>query len=65
VYNHFIPTYKVFIVAIILFSSLTINLVALLVLLALPKVLAVFSILETVINFSNILFLSIIGISVF
>ncbi|KAK1590266.1 major facilitator superfamily transporter [Colletotrichum navitas] len=64
VYDRFTPAHKALITAIVSFGGLAINLAALLVLSALPEVSAAFNTSGTVINFSNALFLLMMGIGV-
>ncbi|KAF9880063.1 major facilitator superfamily transporter [Colletotrichum karsti] len=64
VYAKFTPKRKALITAIVSFGGLGINLAALLVLSALPEVATAFNTTGTVINYSNALFLLIMGIGV-
>lgn len=64
VYAKFTPRRKALITAIVSFGGLGINLAALLVLSALPEVAAAFNTTGTVINYSNALFLLIMGLGV-
>lgn len=64
VYDRFTPGRKRLITAIVSFGGLGINLASLLVLSALPEVAAAFNTTGTVINFTNALFLLMMGIGV-
>ncbi|KAI8280255.1 Dityrosine transporter 1 [Colletotrichum sp. SAR11_57] len=64
VYAKFTPKRKILITAIVSFGGLGVNLAALLVLSALPEVAAAFNTTGTIINYSNALFLLIMGIGV-
>ncbi|UQC90154.1 major facilitator superfamily transporter [Colletotrichum lupini] len=64
VYDRFTPGRKRIITAIVSFAGLGINLASLLVLSALPEVAAAFNTTGTVINFTNALFLLMMGIGV-
>ncbi|KAK1978458.1 major facilitator superfamily transporter [Colletotrichum cereale] len=64
VYNRFTPAHKALITAIVSFGGLGINLASLLVLSALPEVAAAFNTSGTIINYSNALFLLMMGIGV-
>lgn len=64
VYAKFTPKRKILITAIVSFGGLGVNLAALLVLSALPEVAAAFHTTGTIINYSNALFLLIMGIGV-
>ncbi|KAL0944825.1 MFS transporter [Colletotrichum truncatum] len=63
-YDKFTPKRKVLITTIVSFAGLGINLASLLVLSALPEVAAAFNTTGTVINYSNALFLLMMGIGV-
>ncbi|TQN68055.1 Dityrosine transporter 1 [Colletotrichum shisoi] len=64
VYHRFTPRRKALITAIVSFGGLGINLASLLVLSALPEVAAAFNTSGTVINFTNALFLLMMGVGV-